>query len=107
MDKAPLTSLTSEEARIDEYERSLIRLYGVVIRGKTLRHVLGYKSGAAFRMAVHRNKVPVPTFVLEGRRARMARSRDIAKWLVSLDQELAAVIPPTSDTEPGEDDEIA
>lgn len=68
-----------------EYELSLIKLYGAVVGGKDLRHLLGYRTGDSFRQAVRRGKLPVPTFVPEGRRMRMARTRDIAKWLASID----------------------
>jgi hypothetical protein len=59
-----------------------------VIGGKDLRHILGYRSGDAFRQAVLHKRLPFPTFIPEGRRMRMARARDIARWLVSIDAEL-------------------
>ena len=51
----------------------MIKLYGVVIGGDDLVHILGYRSGDAFR-----KQLPFPTFMLEGRKKRMARARDIA-----------------------------
>jgi len=73
---------------IRDYEISLLRLYGLFISGKDLRHLLGYQTGDAFRQAVRRGNIPFPTFIPEGRRNRVARSRDIAIWLASLDKEL-------------------
>jgi len=70
-----------------EYELSLIKLYGVVIGGKDLWHLLGYKTGDAFRQAFKRNSLPVPTFIPEGRKMRMARARDIAKWLAAIEMD--------------------
>lgn len=78
---------------VQQYEKTLIELYGVVVGGKELRHLLGYKTGAAFRQAVKRNALPVPTFVLKGRRARMARVRDIAEWLASMQQNADDYLP--------------
>lgn len=63
----------------------MIKYYGVIIGGDNLVHILGYRSGAAFRQSVFRKQLPFPTFMLEGRSARMARARDIATWLASLD----------------------
>lgn len=73
--------------RVAEYEKCLLLEYGVVVGGKNLRHLLGYRTGDAFRQAVRRNQIPFPTFIPEGRRARMARTRDIAIWLASIDTE--------------------
>lgn len=78
-------TISDIEARIDVYERSLLDKYGVVIGGKDLRHVLGYRTADSFRKAVFRNRLPIPTFIPEGRKMRMARTRDIARWLVSID----------------------
>ncbi|NOQ68863.1 MAG: hypothetical protein GQ573_01930 [Gammaproteobacteria bacterium] len=84
MNKSP-TENTIDDDRITEFELSLIKLYGVVIGGDDLVHILGYRSGDAFRQSVFRKQLPFPTFMLEGRKKRMARARDIATWLASLD----------------------
>jgi hypothetical protein len=87
--KHEITSTSSGmNERIMEYELCLIKMYGVVVGGKDLRHILGYRTGDAFRQAVRRNSLPFPTFIPEGRRVRMARTHDIAKWLVSIDADL-------------------
>jgi len=81
-------SKESEQAtNVLEYELSLMKLYGVVVGGKDLWHILGYKTGDAFRQAFRRNSLPVPTFIPDGRKMRMARTRDIAKWLASIEME--------------------
>jgi len=74
-----------DEARINEFEKALLDKYGAVIGGKDLRHVLGYRSADTFRKAVFHNRIPVPTFIPDGRNMRMARTNDIARWLASLD----------------------
>lgn len=77
--------------RAEEFELCLIKLYGVIVGGKDLRHLLGYKTGSAFRLAVMRNQIPFPTFIMEGRRMRMARTHDIAKWLASIEADLDSI----------------
>lgn len=81
--------------RVNEFETRLLGLYGAVVGGRELWRLLGYPSGDAFRQAVHRKQLPVPTFIPEGRRTRMARVHDIAVWLASLDDQLdgAAELP--------------
>lgn len=74
--------------QVAAYEICLLKLYGAVIGGHDLHHVLGYPSGAAFRQAAHRKTVPVQTFKQPGYRMRFARTHDIAKWLVSVGREL-------------------
>lgn len=62
-------------------ESELLEKYGQLIGGQDLQRALGYRSGDAFRQAVSRNTVPVPTFPIENRRGRFALACDIAKWL--------------------------
>lgn len=75
------------------YELALLHAYGAVIGGHNLPRVLGYPSSSAFRQAVHRKTVPVPTFRRQGFRMRFARTHDIAKWLVSVGRELDELQP--------------
>lgn len=77
--------------QVAAYEMSLLKLYGAVIGGHDLHHVLGYSSGSAFRQAACRKTVPVPTFKRPGFRMRFARTHDIAKWLVSVGRELEEI----------------
>jgi len=79
---------SQKDKRINEYELCLLKLYGAVVGGKELRHILGYRTGDAFRQAVRRKTLPIPTFILKGRKMRMARTHDIAVWLVSIDENL-------------------
>lgn len=79
--------------RAKEYEICLLRVYGAVISSPDLYHVLGYRTGDAFRQAVRRKKLPVPTFIPAGRKARVARTHDIAIWLASMDTNIEAIIP--------------
>ena|ERR1039457_6876815 len=61
----------------------LSRRHGELIGGDTLRHVLGFQTMAAFKKAVGRGTLSLPTFFLEGRRGRFALTADIAKWMLS------------------------
>lgn len=94
-------NINLSKSRVEEYELSLLKLYGAIVKGKTLRHILGYKSGDAFRKAVERNSIPVPTFVPEGGRARIARTHDIAKWLASLDENHSQILTIKKDIQDG------
>lgn len=73
--------------QVAAYEINLLKVYGAVIGGDDLHHVLGYSSGDAFRHAASRRTLPVVTFKRKGFRYRFARTHDIAKWLVSLGKE--------------------
>jgi hypothetical protein len=42
---------------------------------------LGFPTADAFLKARLRNRLPVPTFAMEGRRGRFAATTDIAAWL--------------------------
>lgn len=55
--------------------------HGPMITGEALRAALGYPSLEAFRQAVSRRTVPVPTFKLPHRRGRFALVKDLATWL--------------------------
>lgn len=56
--------------------------YGEVIGGKMLWHMLGYKTLAAFKQAIARDSLSLPTFFIEGRKGRHALTSDVAAWLV-------------------------
>ncbi|WP_369157513.1 hypothetical protein [Candidatus Thiodiazotropha sp. LNASS1] len=75
--------------KVAAYELCLLKLYGAVIQGRDLHHILGYSSGDAFRHAVCRKTLPVQTFKRPGYRMRFARTHDIAIWLASMDIERA------------------
>lgn len=83
------------------YEICLLKLYGAVIGGAELPHVLGYSSHAAFRQAAHRNTVPIETFKRPGFRMRFARTHDVAVWLASMGKEIEGLpeqVGPEMDT---------
>lgn len=71
--------------KIKTYESELVDKYGFVIWGEELRHLLGYRNAAAFRMAVKRGTLPIPTFTVPGKRRIQARTKDIAKWLAEIE----------------------
>lgn len=75
-------------SQVMAYELCLLKLYGAVIGGADLPHVLGYPSHAAFRQAAHRKTVPIETFKRPGFRVRFARTHDVAVWLVSMGKQI-------------------
>lgn len=81
------TQISEIYDKVAAYELCLLKLYGAVIQGRDLHHVLGYSSGDAFRHAACRKTLPVHTFKRPGYRMRFARTHDIAIWLASMDIE--------------------
>lgn len=76
----------NNEERIAAHESRLLQEHrSTFVGGADLRDVLGFKTGAAFRQAVHEGRVPVPTFLQAGRRGHFARIHDLAVWLARLD----------------------
>ncbi len=76
---------TELSARASQIEKELMAQYGAVIGSRDLHVILGYRSGDAFRHAVHRGTLAVPTFFIKGRRGRCATVRDVALWIASLE----------------------
>ncbi len=64
-----------------ELEESLTRRHGHLLQPAALQHELGYPTAVAFRKALSRRRVPVPTFRIEGRKGHFALARDVARWL--------------------------
>jgi len=76
----------SLDRRIKEHDQALLQRFGSpIIGGEALWRTLGFSNAAAFRNAIRRKNVPVPTFFVPGRKGRFARSLDIAYWLSSID----------------------
>lgn len=65
----------------EAFEARLIRALGATVGGEALSRALGYPSQDAFRKAHHRDRVPVATCEVAGRRGRFAAVVDIAAWL--------------------------
>jgi hypothetical protein len=59
---------------------ALLARFGAIVAGRDLVRLLGYRTSAAFRQAVHRQSVGVQTFFIRGRRGRCACTSDIARW---------------------------
>lgn len=95
------SNISDEDPRISEYECCLLRMYGVIIVGKDLRHILGYRTSDAFRQAVRKKSLPFYTFIPKGRRVRMARTRDVAKWLASIDADIDELASNRSENDNG------
>lgn len=71
--------------QLAELEEQLVNKYGPFIGGSDLRLLLGYRTGAAFRQAVRHKRVPVATFLLEGRQVRYASTKDVAAWIARME----------------------
>lgn len=78
---------TRPAARAEKIEKNLLAEFGAVIHGAELRKILGYRTGNAFRQAVHRKTLPIRTFFEPHRRGRCAASADVAAWIASLQVE--------------------
>ncbi|TWO62873.1 hypothetical protein FN976_28645 [Caenimonas sedimenti] len=55
--------------------------HGPMIGGAALHAALGYPSATAFRMALARDRVPIPVFPLDHRRGKFALVTELAAWL--------------------------
>lgn len=66
---------------LEQLETDLLALYGPLIGGRDLQRVLGYRTAAAFRQAIARQKLPVDVFTLPNRKGRFCLAKDIARWL--------------------------
>lgn len=66
---------------VEQLETDLLALYGPLIGGRDLQRVLGYRTAAAFRQAIARQKLPVNVFTLPNRKGRFCLAKDIARWL--------------------------
>ena len=67
-----------------ELIRDLIRDFGLVIGGKDLMRLLGYRTYKSFSSACARHALPVPVFEIEGRKGKFARTADVVDWYVKL-----------------------
>ncbi len=65
---------------LDYIIQALQDRFGMIVAGRDLVRLLGYRTPAAFRQAVHRQSLGVRTFFIRGRRGRCARTADIARW---------------------------
>jgi hypothetical protein len=61
----------------------LMTLFGPVIGGEDLHKVLGYKTGAAFRLALKQGDIDLSIFKIDKRRGKFALTVDIVAWLIN------------------------
>lgn len=66
---------------LKQYQAELVRMLGPTLGGSALVAALGYPSAEAFRKARGRQRLPVATFAVKGRRGRFAATTDVAAWL--------------------------
>jgi hypothetical protein len=67
----------------DKLTDDLVRRYGPMIGGSDLFHVLGYRSGQAFRQAVRQGRLGIHVFNLPARQGKFALTADVAAWIQS------------------------
>jgi hypothetical protein len=58
--------------------------FGLIVSGRELVRLMGYRTSAAFRQAVHRQSFGIQTFFVRGRRGRCASTADVARWAFEL-----------------------
>lgn len=75
--QSPIQRLT------DELEHELTTRYGMMLGSKALWRVLGFRSPAAFRVALSGGMIGVPFFTLPNRRGRFALAKYIAAWIAN------------------------
>lgn len=61
--------------------QTLEACHGPLMSGSPLHRALGFQTGAGFRQAFKRGRLPIKTFRLPGRRDRFALTGDVAAWL--------------------------
>ncbi|OGT58383.1 MAG: hypothetical protein A3E01_19325 [Gammaproteobacteria bacterium RIFCSPHIGHO2_12_FULL_63_22] len=64
----------------------LIEAYGLLVSGRDLAKLAGFKNTDALRVAVQRGRLGFEVFRIEGRRGRFARVEDVAEWIESQGQ---------------------
>jgi hypothetical protein len=62
----------------------LLTEHGELVGGSDLQRCLGFKSTRSFQRAQKEGRLPIPTFLLPGRRGVFARTRDVVAWLDTL-----------------------
>ena len=67
-------------AGLDNAIQALEERFGLIVAGRDLVRLLGYRTPAAFRQAARRKSLGVLTFFIRGRRGRCARTSDVARW---------------------------
>lgn len=60
----------------------LSQRHGEVMGGEKLWRAFGYNTLAAFKQAITRGSLTLPTFFIEGRKGRHALTKDVATWLI-------------------------
>ena len=58
----------------------LIRDFGLVVGGKDLMRLLGFRTYKTFYSACTRHQLPVRVFQLPGRKGMFAKTVDVADW---------------------------
>lgn len=71
-----------KEALAKKIHSDLMALFGPVIGGEDLHKVLGYKTGAAFRLAFKQGDINLSIFKIDKRRGKFALTEDIVAWLI-------------------------
>ena len=62
----------------------LLQRFGELMSCRQLMWCLGFRSSRSFARACRSETLHIPTFLMDGRRGRFARTRDVAAWLTAL-----------------------
>lgn len=72
---------SDDKLAVNRLAHDLQKANGPLMSGAVLHRALGFQTGAGFRQAFKRGRLPVETFRLPGRRNRFARTADVTAWL--------------------------
>lgn len=67
-------------------ERRLIKEFGLIVGGKDLMKLLGFRNYQSFYSACIEDRLPIPVFEILGRRGKFAKTRDVANWYLQLNK---------------------
>jgi hypothetical protein len=73
---------SNKDQAVSLLQQDLSKRYGEVIGGDTLRLVLGFATMSAFKAAISRETLTLPTFFIKGRKGRHALTSEVAAWLI-------------------------
>lgn len=73
---------SEQEYLAKKLHSDLMTLYGPVIGGEDLCKVLGFRTGAAFRLAFKQGDIDLSIFKIDKRRGKFALTVDVVAWLI-------------------------
>jgi hypothetical protein len=78
-----METIVSSSVSLPERIREMEERFGLIVAGRDLVRLLGYRTPTAFRQAARRESLGIQTFFIRGRRGRCARTSDVARWAIA------------------------